>query len=161
MELLNDKLTVTLNNLGRTERTKPLESNNPMDAVLHEFRVAGFLRTYGEKRYDRAKTALKKAFDDRLAQVLVNAMGKVVKLNATQTVELLEAEHHTLVAQVNPAATYLDSEGLKLKLKMLKNADGTPMISAADVDNLFISCTKRYNPTTTYVVANKLEERIQ
>lgn len=155
MELLKDKLTVTLDNLGKTERTKPLESANPLDAVLHEFNVAQTIRSYGEKRYDRAKAALKKTFDERLTAALKAAMGKVIKLKATQTTELADAEHHSLVAQVNPGSTFIDTEGLKLAFKTKLHLDHEV------VDNMFKQYTKQREPTVTYIVANKLEERIQ
>lgn len=152
MELLVDKLKTTLDGLGSTERTKPMNSNNPNDAILHEFRVAQYLRTYGEKRYEKAKKALKKTLSERLTDAIQDAMSKVIKLSNPKTVALLDAEHHHLSALVNPGASYLDSEGLKLALK-LKYMDDQD-----EIEKLFVKHTKRYSPTTTYIVANKLED---
>lgn len=153
MELLVDKLKVTLDNLGSTERTKPMESNNALDAILHEFRTAQFIRTYGEKRYDKAKDKLKKALSEGIKLSITNAMNKVIKLKATQNVALAEAEHHVLTAQVNPGTPYLDQPLLKLKL--------SEHLDANTIEKLFADCTKSYSPTTTYIVANKLEPPIQ
>lgn len=142
---LKASLNSILEKLGRDGPTAPRPSQDNVDAAAHEYNVAAFISSYGDKRKDLAKKALVSALGPATAQKLVDEQESVANNEISNTIELAVAAHHSVSAQVKIGATYLDTQSLKVELmKKMK---------AVEVDALFERHTKRRTPSVTYVVS--------
>src|SRR5690554_5000163 len=111
MSALTDNLKTTLDNLGTTVRTRLL-SNNPLDLDAHEFVLSQFIRSYGDKRYNKAKKKLVSTLGKDVAERIKQAKDSVAKKEVTATIDLAEGEHYSVNALVNLGASFLDEGSL-------------------------------------------------
>lgn len=145
--MLKAKIAKALEKIGTTNGTAPRESQDPLDAVLHEYNVSSTIRGIGEKRYETAKKALVAALTPAQIEKLDKAINTVAKVQVSENIGLANAANHTLNAAVNNGATYLDTA--KLRVKLLKT------MPTDQVDKLFEDCMDRRAPTVTYKVTEE------
>lgn len=145
MSMLKAKIASALAKIGTVNGTAPEASQDPFDAVAHEYNVAGTLRSISEKRYDLAKVELVKSLSGGAKLKLGSTVTVVGKSEVSDTIKLIDAQNHSLSAQVKIGASYLDVDALRVELKKTMTTE--------QVDKLFEKHTKRRNPSVTYIVS--------
>jgi hypothetical protein len=140
--LLN--LKTTLDNLGRTVRTRAPESQDPMDKATHEYNIAGYIRNYGEKRYELAKDALLRHLNPATMLKIEEKKQSVKKTGVSANMELVDTQFFRVMGEVKIGASYLDIDGLK--------ADLEGKLGMQDTAALIIKHTKRRAPNLTVKV---------
>lgn len=147
MSMLKSKVLNTLDKIGRVNGTAPEKSQDPLDAIAHEFSIANIMRGYADKRYEAAKDMLAKSVND---DALEAACTSVAKTEVGETVLVGSGAYHQVNAQIRNGATYVDMA--KLKVALMKK------LGSLAADDLIAECTTRRAPTVTYIVTSETDD---
>lgn len=150
MSSLKADLNALFAQIGAVNGQVPPEaSQDPFDAIAHEFSVSQFGKSYFEKRYERAKEAVAKSLDVVAMDALRETIDRVGDNEVSENVSLMSGQFHDLTAQVKIGASYLDVAALKVEL--LKR------MTTSEVEALISRATKRRAPSITYVVSEAID----
>lgn len=138
------KIVAALEKIGHANGHAAPASQDPMDAVLHEYNVTSIGETHFKKRRDAAKELLIKTMGADAVSKLDDKKAEVKKLETSTSVQLASASSYALAAQIKIGASFLDTQ--KLKVELLKK------MSAVEVEALIEKCTDRRDPSVTYNV---------
>lgn len=125
------------------------QSQDPFDAIAHEFQVSQFGKSYFEKRYEQAKEALAKSLDAVAMDALRETVERVADMTVSENVSLMSGQFHDLTALVKIGGSYLDTAALKVEL--LKR------MKSSEVEAIIDKATKRRSPSITYVVSEAID----
>ena len=139
------RLTNSLDRIGHANST----SQDPADNAAHEFSVAGFLRNYAEKRYDKAKSDLVNVIGDVGIAKLDESKKLVKKLGVTSNVVVALAQLHVINAQIKRGASFLDETALMAELVDLLGQETT--------SKLFTKHRKQRDPSVTFIITENEE----
>lgn len=142
MKDFKKKITDALERIGRTNGQQPPVSQDPIDQVIHEYRVATLAESYFKKRREIAKATLSDAVGENNTR-LQEAVDKVRTSELGTAVTLAQGQYYGLTAQIKNGATFLNTS--KLKVELLKKMDTDA------VARLWQKCTERRNPSVTFV----------
>lgn len=144
MSMLKSKVNAALEKIGHTNGTAPAESQDPIDAVAHEYNVASQMASYAEKRKEVAKKALIGSLGGDATNKLENVKAVVAKKELSDTITIASAANHVVTAQVKIGASYLDAASLKVELMKKMGSE--------EVQALIDRHTKRRDPSVTWVI---------
>lgn len=141
MSMLKAKINAALSKIGTTNGTAPKQSQDPLDALAHEYNVASSIVSIAEKRKEIAKKALLDGLSETATKALNDKKAAVAKTEVSDNVDLGSGAHNSISAQVKIGASYLDVAALRVELKKYMPTD--------DVDKMFEAATKRRDPSVT------------
>lgn len=144
--IMNSALQKAMKLIGNEGDHKAPKSQDPLDAVLHEYYVAKM----GEKFFtDRAKKALEVMLKEvgPEATKTIDDMIQATKANdAGESAVVLDAQHYNLDFTTRKGSMRLDGTAVKT---MLQVKFGLPEIAAQKVID---ECSKKSEPTKIYSV---------
>ena len=138
------KLSVALDNIGRTNGHKPPDSQDPMDAVLHEYLIAATGASYFDKRKKLAREELEMRMGQVAETSILNMKADVTKTSMMQRAAILKGQVYTLNVSVKSSGEMLDERLLRVAL--LKK------FSADEVEELINTSKKPRAVSTTFEV---------
>lgn len=141
------KLQKVLDKIGTTNGTAPETSQDPNDAIMHEYNVCTIAASYFDKRREKAKTALLNSLSIDGQSMLENTVKVVNNTEQSSHVLLSQGQYHDLDAHVKTGASYLDEAVLRVEMLKLMPTDV--------VERIFASARKRRSPSVTYNVIEK------
>lgn len=149
MSQLKAKLFAALDKIGNQNGHACPESQDPADALIHEYNVTTQAESYFKKRRDNAKAALEKALTDDGKKKLLKSVVSVKTNETPDTCTVIDAAHYSLVVDVKNGASFLDVAALKnamaRKLKM----------QMTEVEAMFEAATDRREPTQSWKAIEK------
>lgn len=138
------KLQTHMQTLGHKNGFAPPASQDPADALMHEYYVAETGRSLFDKRRKIALDTLKDHIpSSRISEMLTNAEKGITGANI-----LLDSEHYSLTLATKSPTETLDKIALRNELVRL-GVDETTVAAAFKV------ATKRNKPAETYTVVIK------
>lgn len=143
-KLFPSKLQTSLNNIGKTNGLAPPKSQDPADAILHEFYVSDRGKSVFTKRREIALEQLKELDTKGVA---AKAVADALK-GMTGTVELLESENYNATLATKSPQEKFDKKVAKMELV---KAGVDPNI----IDTCFRIATSTAKPAESYSVAVK------
>lgn len=147
---LKVKVNTALSKVGTTNGTAPEVSQDPLDALAHEYNVASQGESYFKARREKAKTDMMTSVLIPSTQGILDAALKDVKRTEQGgTTRLATSKHHVISVMLKNGATYLDDTALKNDLMRL--------LKPEQVNTLFAKHTKRREPSQSWVVTESGE----
>jgi hypothetical protein len=144
--IMNSALQKAMKSIGKEGEHAPPPSQDPLDAVLHEYYVAKMGAKFFE---DRSKAALENMLKEvgPEANRIINDMIAATKTNdAGESAVVTDAQHYNLDFTTRKGAMRLDGTAVKV---MLQTKFGLPATAAEQVVN---DCSKKSEPTKIYSV---------
>jgi len=140
----NSKLQTAIQKLGRQGEFQPPKSQDPIDAVLHEYFVSETARSAFDKRKKDALTKLK-SFDNtgRIARAVDDA-----RKGSSGSVALFDTEHYSSSLTTKSPSNSLDSTVLKNELSKLG-------VDTDVINKAFAKALSPNKPAETYTVVVK------
>lgn len=135
------KLAKALDKIGVSNGTAPPESQDTVDALIHEYNICTIGESYFKKRRENAKKLLLKSIGHDAAGRIDEAKDSVKKTEITSTVHVCKGQWYSLEAQVKNGASFLDVAALRVSLKKT--------FPSADVDAAFEAAQDRRDPSVT------------
>lgn len=146
MAKLSSSIQNALKAVGTTNGHSAPASQDPMDAVLHEYYVAKLGEKFFTDRADKAKQLLTKSFSSVTQREIQSIIESTIINEAGESAIILDAQHYSLEFATRKGAKRLDTTALKVALQV---KHGMP---AAVVDSLIDSCSKTSAPSQIYSV---------
>ncbi len=143
-KLFPSKLQTTLNNIGRSNGLAPPKSQDPADAILHEFYIADIGKSVFTKRREAALDLLKELDTKGVAAAAL----RQAEAGMTGSVNLVESENYNSTLTTKQPAERFDKTIAKNEL--IKLGVDTALINAA-----FGLATKKNKPAESYAVSVK------
>jgi hypothetical protein len=141
MSMLKAKISAALNKIGTTNGTAPKPSQDPLDALAHEYNVASAIFSIAEKRKEVAKASLLAGLSEQNKEALEKRKQMVQKTNISDGIDLGIGAHNSVSAVVKIGGSFLNEAKLRVEMKKTMSSD--------EVDKLFASCTERRAPSVT------------
>lgn len=139
-----------LEKIGNTDAQSAPESQDPMDAVLHEYFVASIGESYFTKRRETAKKTMLGLLSDESNGRIDKAVANTVKLSSGQAATISEAQHYALQLTTKNGAAYFDMDAFMNALRK--------KVAPEIVDEAVKAGQKRRDPTRSYTVTTREDE---
>lgn len=111
------KLHSLLAAVGTKNGLAPPESQDPIDAQLHELLIADEMRAFSNKRYDIAKKAV--LANQNVEQDAEEVSALATKTNSKSVVTSARGQHYQLIVSANAPARSIDATKLCTELLAL------------------------------------------
>ena len=136
------KLITALMDIGTKNGLAPPKSQDPIDALIHEYYVAEQGRSLFEKRKKKALETLK-AHDTQ--DVIKKTVASTAKFEAGQTALLYDGEHYQFNLSTKAPASSLDKAALSNELVKA----GVPLLV---IERAIAAATTKNKPAESYSV---------
>jgi hypothetical protein len=132
--------------IGKTNGHSPPASQDPMDAILHEYYVSKLGERLFTDRAELAKKNMLAAVSQDTIAAIQDMINSTIKNNSGESAVLIDAQHYSLDLTTRRGAKRLDQTALKVALQVKHGMPG------AVVDALLDSCVKTSDPSKIYSV---------
>jgi len=144
--IMNSALQKAMKAIGKEGDTAAPKSQDPLDAILHEYYVAKM----GEKAFtDRAKKALEnmlKAIGPEATKTIEDMITATKVNDAGESAVVIDAQHYNLDFTTRKGSARLDAVAVKTQLQV---KFGLPEVTA---EKFVADCSKKSEPTKIYSV---------
>lgn len=148
---VNDRLIAinsAMEKIGREGKHAAPTSQDPADALLHEYDVATIGESYFKKRREKAKGAMLVVVSPEGNKRIDDAVQKTKLLEQGQTLVVLETQHFTMNLTTKNGATFFDDTAFINSL--IRQGVAREVISKALEEG-----AKRRDPTMSYTIAER------
>lgn len=144
--IMNSALQKAMKAIGNEGDTAAPKSQDPLDAILHEYYVSKM----GEKAFtDRSKKALEnmlKAIGPEATKTIDDMITATKKNDAGESAVVIDAQHYNLDFTTRKGASRLDATSVKTQLQV---KFGLPEVTA---EKFIEDCSKKNEPTKIFSV---------
>lgn len=144
--IMNSALQTALKKIGNEGDHEAPKSQDPMDAVLHEYYVAKMGAKFFEDRAKKALEDMLKKIGPEATKVIDDMIAATKAQDAGESAVVLDAQHYNLDFTTRKGAMRLDGTAVK---SMLQVKFGIPALAA---EKIVDDCSKKSEPTKIYSV---------
>jgi hypothetical protein len=144
--IMNSALQKAMKSIGKEGEHAPPPSQDPLDAILHEYYVAKIGSKFFEDRSKAALENMLKEIGPEANRIIDDMIDATVKNDAGESAVVCDAQHYNLDFTTRKGAMRLDATAVKV---MLQTKFGLPATAAEKVVE---DCSKKSAPTKIYSV---------
>ena len=144
--IMNSALQKAMKAIGNEGDHVAPKSQDPMDAILHEYYVAKMGEKAFTDRAEKAKTEMLKAIGPEATKTIDDMIAATKANDAGESAVVIDAQHYNLDFTTRKGSMRLDPTSVKVRLQV---QFGLPEVTA---EKFIEACSKKSEPTKIFSV---------